>query len=300
MEASYGGALYLFTTADLTVTDSSCTNCKVIGGEGGFVYTEPNSKVTVRRSSFANCQAELGGVFRVRLGSSITATSSTFTDNLALHHGGAWDIGTNSVVVFDRVTGLQSRAPNGHGGFAHIRVGSTISILDFTIDGRGDWGRRTAYHGGVLSGSEWRSLTVKGSNFRLHRVAHGGFMTHWQRSYAMTILFENCLFEYNYAWGVGVVHLWDGQRRAQVSFVGCTFNYDGSSWGGAIFMDNMNKLSIVDSDFLGCTGYWGAGSIFSWNAEAVEINASSVTSARTWSNRSGAISVTSPGVPTTP
>ena len=153
-----GGCLYIADLGEVSVVNSSFTNCRAPFGVGGGVYVGVDSTLVAMGSHFQSCSAEWGGAIGnlgdIELVSAIMVSKCDFFDNIAEQSGGAIDAFMANVELTDSCFYRNKTQPRGFGsGGAISNAFSTIAAQNCVF-----W-NNTA----VFGGAAW--FTIDGSNY---------------------------------------------------------------------------------------------------------------------------------------
>lgn len=130
--ASTGGGINSLS-GSITITDSIFDDCD--GGQGGAIYTNNASTITISGSTFTNSNGTgAGGSVN---GGSVSVTSSTFTSNATSGgHGGAIYASANALaggsLIVTGTSSFSSNSASGYGGA--IYASNTASITGATFN----------------------------------------------------------------------------------------------------------------------------------------------------------------------
>ena len=279
---SWGGALSITNTADVTVDGSSFANNHATGGGGAIdnegilnikdtQFSENSADnyggaltamgtITVDNSTFSNNTASAGGAILSFDDGTLTINNSTFSGNIATDSGGAF-YSLNDATVNN--TTFDSNSAHYYGGA--IAVGNNLTIEGSTFSNNSVEGdNETEGQGGAilqfLDRQNPYTLTVKdtifSSNSATSEQATGGAVDIY--SYAN---FDNATFDQNAVSashavsGGGAAHL---GAESRVTFANSTFSANTASYGGAIRTRDASLannsaalLDITNSTFTG-------------------------------------------------
>ena len=114
-----GGAIYVQNGSNITISDSVFTGNNA--NRGGAIFAQ-SERVVV---GIENCRFEgntahnRGGALYIHNGSGHTVKNTTFVNNDALNRGGAWYLDPNTSAVFECVGATGNTAPHGAVGYAN-------------------------------------------------------------------------------------------------------------------------------------------------------------------------------------
>jgi uncharacterized repeat protein (TIGR01451 family) len=120
-----GGAIY--NTGTLTITGSSFTDNKLMGGgHGGAIYNPYGGILTINNCNFNNNQGTWGAV--ANYDGTCTIKNSDFQGNIGINYGGAlWNVGTMTVTGCNFI----GNTANLYGGGAIFQVGYGTLTANF-------------------------------------------------------------------------------------------------------------------------------------------------------------------------
>ena len=169
-DLAWGGAIYLRATSSLTLRDSEVRGATVLqtaqGYDGGAIFAEGTSDVTLVRTVIADSTAQDGGGIAMR-GGRLTLTDVTLQGNEAERLGGGVDLQGAATLTCSRCTFDSNEATDG--GAAHVGTDSVLIDVDST------WERNDADDdGGGLYAVEAASVSISGSHWTANEADRGG------------------------------------------------------------------------------------------------------------------------------
>ena len=128
-----GGAVRLYETGSLTVTNSLFTNNTASGGDGGAIDIE-NGDVTVSNTTFGGNTASFGGAVHSGSSGSLTIIRSTFSGNSSTTAlGSAIEVGgTGITTIIDSTLSGNSGSFNSAAGMTQF-TSPTIKVINSTV-----------------------------------------------------------------------------------------------------------------------------------------------------------------------
>jgi len=127
---SRGGGLYASGTDDLTITNSTFSNCSATGS-GGAIYLD-GSDLTMQYTTIDNNSAA-GGAGMTIANSSPTIENSIISNNIATYDGGGLYIANSDVEI--SFTEITDNSTEWNGGGIGTFNGSNVTLLHATISG---------------------------------------------------------------------------------------------------------------------------------------------------------------------
>ena len=239
--ATSGGGLYSLSSVsaeDLTCSSNNATE------QGGCMYLAGAS--TLSQSWFTDNMANTGGgLFST---GSVTIFNCTMTSNLATFAGGAVFVIGNGPVSIISLMARQNMCSHGIGGACYLDLSGSL-LKDtplFMSNSVFDENQSAGMHGGALflGGSSGSSpVSISRTNFirNMAKFSGGAIIV----TDAMTVSFQNCLFQQNSASHGGVGRFSD---FSSVQFSDqCQFNDNTATLEGGVFHCRDESLITVDN-----------------------------------------------------
>jgi len=169
-ELAWGGAIYLRSVSTLTLRDSEIRGATVVqtsqGYDGGAIFAEGSSDVTLVRTVVADSIAQDGGGIAMR-GGRLTLTDVTVQGNEAEQLGGGIDLQSAATLTCSRCTFDGNEAPDG--GAVHVGTESSLTDVDSS------WTSNDADDdGGAVHAANATAITISGSSFVANEADRGG------------------------------------------------------------------------------------------------------------------------------
>ena len=233
---NYGGAVYWYSQYG-NITNCTFKNNVVTGYyHGGAIYIN-SENVNVVNSTFIENKASNGGSIFINA-ENVNVINSTFVKSTAGNGAAIW-VGKSNVVINNST--FTSNEASTYGGAVYLSSGNNIDIVDSTFNDN----KATSYGGAIYSSA---NFNIKNSTFKGNKA----------NSYAGAIYYANAggtiynaTFIDNSANKGGVIYTYAGIVNInQTDFI--NNNAQGSSaYGGAIYDQSSDKLSIENSNFTG-------------------------------------------------
>lgn len=168
-DLAWGGAIYLRGTSDLVMVDSEITRATVtsasLGYDGGGVFAEGTSDVTLTRCAISDSEAQDGGGIAMR-GGRLELTDTELDGNVALDLGGGVDLQSAATLTCNRCTFRHNEAEQG--GAAHVGPEAILSSVDST------WSTNEADdEGGAIYANQATSLSLSGDQLQANTADLG-------------------------------------------------------------------------------------------------------------------------------
>jgi len=236
---TYGGAIYIETNKDFTLTNNIFDSCSA--KLGGGVYINSN-KVKIENCKFINCYASLGG--GIFINESITLKTNSFT-NCTAQEGGAIYISSNSFRVVLENCNFTNCSAETNGGAIWISAGLNIGS-DNIINKCNFYGCSAVKKGGAIYKENSGSYYIATCYFEKCSATEGGAL-HISKDNRI----ENCKFLNCSATDGG------GSFSSNSYFSNCLFEKCSASQGGGIFAKKFN--TVKDCTFKECSAHLGGG-----------------------------------------
>ncbi|KAK3277752.1 hypothetical protein CYMTET_14259 [Cymbomonas tetramitiformis] len=140
------------------------------GSHGGVAYADVGSTLTITNSTLSDNNAKYGGIAHVYAGSTLIITNSTLSDNNAKFTGGVAFVYEGSTLIITNSTLSDNSAT--YGGVATVDTGSTCIITNSAITGN-----RASSYGGVAFVYDGSTLIITNSTLSDNSAATGGAVT---------------------------------------------------------------------------------------------------------------------------
>jgi len=169
-DLAWGGGVYLRGVSALTLRDSELRGAVVEqtsqGYDGGAIFAEGSSDVTLVRTVVADSTAQDGGGIAMR-GGRLELTDATLEGNTAEQLGGGVDLQSAATLTCSRCTFDDNEAVDG--GAVHVGTDSTLSDVDST------WERNDAdADGGAIYAAQATLVSLSGSTLVANDADRGG------------------------------------------------------------------------------------------------------------------------------
>ncbi len=307
-----GGSVAIVANGSLTVHGGNYTNNKVNEEDssteegrnssiGGVFYNASN--LIIRDGNFIGNEAARGGI--VYNYKNVRIYAGTFKNNIATRHAavyyapssppcqliiGSTDEDAEKVLI-------KNNTSKGNGGVIYSSHYSAVLI----------YGNTSFKNNEVLSGSGGAiyvvgALTVKNSEFIGNKASDYGGAVYLSRSNNDEITrlmhFEGCSFKENQAKNGGAITMNSSAAKSYskgsiATVEDCLF-YDNlsTSAGGAVYTDNLSKLTVDNSSFIENTSKGEAGAMYFIGKSRITLN-NSIFDANEAASHGGAITVRS-------
>ncbi len=279
-----GGAVYLYTGSSLTATDTTFYANLTGEGHGSAIYAISASIETTDTTFDLNYSTNYtdgyygGAVYMTD--TQMTATRTTFTENLA-YYGGAIYMANGATLEL-----TDSELSDNWSYYGGAVFGSSSVTI---TDSGSEWAGNESYYGGaaIYVDSSY-TLSFEGAQFieNYARYSHGGAIYTYNTGSAE---FTDVLFEDNYTYyGGGAVFLY--YTYSNSIFDGCTFTDNTAQYyGGAIYSSAYDNLIITDSTFdYNEANYSYGGAVYSYYSN-LTVRRSDFTANRALGAMGGAI-----------
>ena len=279
-----GGAVYLQIDTSLSATDTTFYANLTENGNGAAIYAY-SASIEVTDSTFdlnysTNYTDGYSGGAVYLSGGQMTATRTSFTENLA-YYGGAVRMYNNATLAL--VDSEFSDNWANYGGALY--ADTTVTIED---SGSAWVGNESYYYGAAIYAYTDFTMSFEGSEFigNYARYGYGGGVYAYSTGSSE---FTDVTFDDNYAYygGAGVYAYY---TYGDVFFEGCTFNENTALYyGGAIHSSAYNNIIITDSTFTyNESQYSYGGAIYNYYSN-LTIRRSEFTANRSLESMGGAI-----------
>ena len=264
--ACRGGAVYISTLAEMTITDSTFIDNNA-ESSGGALYVQgatPQSRMLMDKCSFIDNKAKYGGVIyspgRKTMMAKITASMSTFENNTALQDGGVFRLhGFVTEIIHSEFSGntagscgavayssdgnlnmskshFQLNKANATGGVIYTLRGHVIaSFTSFTSN--------TAIQGGVVWCHEISNVTFNNVLFKNNLAERYGGVINARDCFAVI---GNSTFRNNRADGSGGAMNFNG---GQTFIINSTLSHNRAGNDGGVIMSYLSDISIEECHF---------------------------------------------------
>lgn len=289
----YGGALAIFggTTSNLN-GDTFNNN---VGLQGGAIYTNGSTIVgdDLDFNSNEATSTSYGGGAIYSTNSSITVSSSTFTDNSSTNYGGAIEGHTNSTFVLSDINATGNSAVS-EGGFAFVNNSSLTINENSTISNN-----TAGTHGGAIVARNGASVTLNNSTISSNVATQngGGLYINSSTFNSNGGLFTDNVSHSSVNGGGAVYSTGSTITISSSSFIGNSADLNGGAVCGWT-NSNITLTGIVgesNSAYSGGFGYATAGATITINGNSI-IGGDTVAKGNTSVNGGGALYVSGTGI----
>ncbi len=235
------------TNADITIQNLIFKNGKADSSNGGGLYINTNSKITIKGCTFnGNTAGNYGGGAYVYSGSKLTLTNNTFSGNTAGNYdGGGAFIGTSSGTATLENNTFSGNTANRHGGGAYVFTNDgTITLTNNTFNGN-----TATYNngGGAYVWTDSGIPTLTNNTFRENYAAWGGGVYVYAYSaFSDAATLTNNTFSKNSAgWGGGGAAV--VTYSATINLTNNTFSQNTGTWiGGGAYVETQNNSATAN------------------------------------------------------
>ena len=282
-----GGAVYA-QISTVTVENSTFTSNNA--WNGGAVYAWDGSTVTVEDTTFTSNSARFqGGAVHARSSSTVAVESTTFTSNRARYSGGAvYAVGSSTLTV--ETTTFTNNSADSNGGAVYAGWSSTVTVDNTTFtNNSADWDSGGAVYA-------WRStVAIENTTFTSNSAEVGGAVYAEEDSAVVTVTVENTTFTKNTAAKRtgGAIHVRGylnitmdritfkqneakdkggamfAQNNKLIIMITTSFSMNSGLAGGAIYAEDIDDMTVIDSEFINNTVDTGKHNVESRNGGAL-------------------------------
>lgn len=235
-DARFAGAIWIKAGSHSFVDCTFTENSAVFGGAIRFDST---GDLTLTGTEFSNNSAT-GDAGALSLGSGkITVSGCTFTDNTA-PVGGAIDcFGTSVLSILGGVFSNNTAVNNG--GAIAVESGATLKVNQSGTSSTSFIGNSSTKYGGALDIETSKASIdnkIKNAIFKGNHAHDGGAVAiDGEIGTTTKVYFDNCTF--------------GGTGSGEPNYVKTSSSVSGSSYGGAILVENDSFVNISSSSFIG-------------------------------------------------
>eukprot|EP00026_Physarum_polycephalum_P006862 Phypoly_transcript_06915.p1 GENE.Phypoly_transcript_06915~~Phypoly_transcript_06915.p1 ORF type:complete len:516 (+),score=73.30 Phypoly_transcript_06915:51-1598(+) len=265
-----------------------------VGYGGGAIYSEGPVDLTINNTTFTNCTGDVGGAIFGVYGSTINITTSSFTNNTASDAGGAITIAYRTSLEISSSVFQDNTADFGGAIYTYYSTFSTITTSNFTSNKGNNYGGgvnadTSATHiigcsftsnvanigGAVCSISIHGAAIVENSNFwnNLGYTAGGALAAINDASLFLT----DSTIAHNLAYAGGAV---TSMTSGYAVLTGVMAHDNNAKQGGAFYISDkstiivqssqiQNNTAAIDGDTLFCQG-----SFMTFNATSITVPSS--------------------------
>lgn len=209
--AVYGGAIRFDSTGDLTLTGTEFSNNSATGDAGALSLG--SGKITVSGCTFTDNTAPVGGAIDCFGSSVLSILGGEFSNNTAVNNGGA----------------------------IAVESGATLKVNQSGTSSTSFIGNSSTKYGGALDIETSKASIenkIKNAIFKGNHAHDGGAVAIDGVIGATTkVYFDNCTF--------------GGTGSGEPNYVKTSSSVSGSSYGGAILVENDSFVNISSSSFIG-------------------------------------------------
>jgi predicted outer membrane repeat protein len=230
----YGGAIYYDASGAASITGSTFDGNYASNDGGGAIYSDGGA-MTIDSSTFSNNLSYDGGAIYWDNTTDLTVRNSTFSNNNGYDGGVLYDNNASSVTwTHDRFTGNSA-----YDGGVLYNGANTSDVYTFTSD---EFDNNHATYEGVGDFEDFKSLTDTGSSYIGNSGAYGG-----------------------------VYYI--GNSGSPLSFTNDTMSDNASDFGGALYLQSLNPLTMTNDTiaFNTATAHEGGGIAYAQDANSGSI-----------------------------
>ncbi len=249
-----GGAIYAYNS-NLYINNSKFIQNTAVdsgGGNcgGGTIYLNEHANCTINNSEFIENGANLGGAIYTNTASNLVINSSKFTENSA-DYGGVIYINGGTTTI-NSSTFSENTADYG-GIIYNSGENLEISSSEFT--------KNTASIGGVIYNTG-DNVAISNSEFTENSAVYGGAIVNF-----VDLTIEDSTFKNNHATFGGAIYSEAGSSPSTLKIIKSEFTENSADYGGAVYNsgedeDNPGTLTIENSEFYTNTATYYGGAIY--------------------------------------